>query len=113
VNDQIQVTADQFNRFQARSVPEITIEKYLQRIAKYAPYPSECLLIMLIYIDRLVDGHPYFVINSYNVHRILLTSLICAIKYHCDQLYTNTFYAKVRPLILLSALFTLKCKSND
>ena len=54
---------------------------------------------MLIYIDRLCELNN-FIINSYNVYKILFSSLIIAIKYNEDEYYDNKFYAKVGGLTL-------------
>jgi hypothetical protein len=49
---------------------------------------------MLIFIDRLCELNN-FIVNSYNVYKILFSSLIMAIKYNEDEYYDNKFYAKV------------------
>ena len=54
---------------------------------------------MLIYIDRLCELNN-FIVNSYNVYKILFSSLIMAIKYNEDEFYDNKFYAKVGGLSL-------------
>jgi len=54
---------------------------------------------MLIYIDRICELNN-FIINSYNVYKILFSSLIIAIKYNEDEYYDNKFYAKVGGLTL-------------
>ena len=55
---------------------------------------------MLIYIDRLCELNN-FIVNSYNVYKILFSSLIMAIKYNEDEFYDNKFYAKVGGLSLI------------
>ena len=39
--------------------------------------------------------HPNFVISSQNIHRLVITSLIVAIKFFDDKTFPNAFYARV------------------
>lgn len=55
---------------------------------------KECFIIALIYGDRLVQAHPYFIISHRNVHRFLLVCTLIASKMLDDFYCRNTFYAK-------------------
>lgn len=55
--------------FHARSVPTIQIKDYLHRIIIYSKCSSECLLLSLIYIDRLIERNQGFLLKSLNIHR--------------------------------------------
>eukprot|EP01136_Pigoraptor_vietnamica_P013193 Opistho-1_new@53948 len=90
-NDRLPV---RLNHFHARSPPPISIRSYLQRFAKYAPFGNECFIIVLIYLDRIVQRCGV-VVTSLNVHRLLVTGLMLASKYSQDKYYTNKHYAKV------------------
>ena len=94
-------------RFHARSVPPISIAAYLKRMLKYAPFPTECVITILIYLDRLCSYNRRFIVTSLNVHRLLITGLTISAKFHCDNLYTNTHYAKVRNYSLSVIIFIL------
>jgi uncharacterized membrane protein YgcG len=48
----------------------------------------------LIYIDRIIQRQG-FVINSLNVHRVVITSIMLAAKFFDDHYFKNGFYAKV------------------
>jgi hypothetical protein len=85
--------------FLTDSIQTITINDYLQRLVKYTQVESSTLIAMLIYIDRLCELNN-FIVNSYNVYKILFSSLIMAIKYNEDEFYDNKFYAKVGGLSL-------------
>lgn len=105
-NDQFPIPNSHLTRFHARTVPDISVQRYIQRIVKYAPFPAEVLLTVLVYIDRLAARHSGFIINSFNIHRVLISTIVLSIKFHCDQLYTNKHYSKVggitaRELMLL------------
>jgi hypothetical protein len=58
--------------FHSRTIPNISIHTYLSRIHQFAPFDSEALLSMLIYFDR-ISKMSDFVIDSYNIHRLLVT----------------------------------------
>lgn len=45
----------------------------------------------------------FFVVDSFNIHRLVIAGVTCASKFFSDIFYTNSRYAKVR---LLSAIFT-------
>ena len=76
----------------------IDINKYFKRIMKYSKPEPSTLIISLIYIDKLCEN-TNFVLNSHNIHRIILASLMLAIKYNEDD-YQNEYYAKVGGIAL-------------
>ena len=43
-------------------------------------------------------GH-YFVVDSFNIHRLVIAGVTCASKFFSDVFYTNSRYAKVRPFL--------------
>ena len=77
----------------------IDINKYFKRIMKYSKLEPSTLIISLIYIDKLCEN-TNFVLNSHNIHRIILASLMLAIKYNEDDYYSNEYYAKVGGIAL-------------
>jgi hypothetical protein len=81
--------------FHAANAPEISIHDYLGRIAKYYYCSNGCLILGLIYIDRLLKMHPDFVVSSLNIHRLLSTSILLAAKFNDDVFYSNKYYGKV------------------
>ena len=80
--------------FLSKKNQSLSIKKYLLRLVKYTQVESSTLIAMLIFIDRLCELNN-FIVNSYNVYKILFSSLIMAIKYNEDEYYDNKFYAKV------------------
>lgn len=81
-------------KFHALRAPSITVQAYLERIAKYANCSGECFVLALVYIDRLIQRNN-FIINSLNVHRIVITSVMLGAKFFDDHYYNNTYYAKI------------------
>lgn len=65
----------QFVKFQSSYEPDVSIEFYIDRIHKYSKCSDTCLVIMLIYIDRLIERRG-LVLSSLNAHRVILTRLV-------------------------------------
>lgn len=68
-----QIPNTQITYFHSRAVPNITVLSYLTRIHKFAPFTNEALLSMLIYFDDIAKLENGFTINSFNIHRLLIT----------------------------------------
>jgi hypothetical protein len=90
---------DNFLKFQSSYEPDIAIFAYLERIRKYSKCSDSCFILMLIYIDRLIEAKG-LVINRLNIHRLLITNMMIAAKYHDDLFYNNAYYAKLGGLSL-------------
>lgn len=94
-NDLIPLTPSNLTRFHSRTAPNISLSDYLRRIVKYTSVEKSCLLILLIYIDRVCELHPHFTVSSLTVHRFLITAVTVSSKALCDSYCTNSHYAKV------------------
>lgn len=92
--------------FHARNIPTIALEAYLMRILKYCPTSNHVFLSLLVYFDRMSKlseeavGRA-FVIDSYNIHRLVIAGVTVASKFFSDVFYTNSRYAKVSCLVWL------------
>mmetsp|Transcript_6300 Transcript_6300/g.7937 ORF Transcript_6300/g.7937 Transcript_6300/m.7937 type:complete len:472 (-) Transcript_6300:426-1841(-) len=84
----------QVTKFHALKAPRISVLQYLERIHKYASCSSECFILALIYIDRLIQRNN-FLLTELNVHRVVITSILLAAKFFDDAYYNNAYYAKV------------------
>ncbi|KAF4659591.1 mitochondrial peripheral inner membrane protein [Perkinsus olseni] len=83
-------------RFHGVSPPSISIYHYLRRVESHFRCSSECFVIALIYIDRLLKTQgPNFVVTMCAIHRVILTSVVLAAKFFDDRYYSNRFYAAV------------------
>ncbi|KAI7900379.1 cyclin-domain-containing protein [Cokeromyces recurvatus] len=94
-NDLIPLTPSNLTRFHSRTPPNISLSDYLRRIVKYTSVEKSCLLILLIYIDRVCELHPQFTVSSLTAHRFLITAVTVSSKALCDSYCTNSHYAKV------------------
>ncbi|KAJ1726006.1 Pho80p cyclin [Coemansia biformis] len=94
-NDRLPAGPQKPTRFHSRAPPNISVSDYVQRVTKYASLEPACLLIMLIYVDRICERNPTFTISSLTVHRFIITAATIACKTLCDAYCTNLHYAKV------------------
>ena len=79
--------------FSCKKKPKIKIKDYLKRIIQYTGIESSSLIISLIYLDRICLND--ILITEYNIHRLVLTSLIISIKYNEDLIFENKYYSEV------------------
>ena len=80
--------------FTSNKTPQISIKKYLTRIMKYSKPETSTVIICLIYIDKICENSS-LQLSIYNIHRIILSCMILALKYNEDDYYSNKYYAKV------------------
>lgn len=94
--------ASPYTCFHARCIPSISIHAYLSRILKYCPCANECFLAILVYFDRLSKASRQPLrIDSYNIHRLVISAIMVSSKLLSDVFFTNTRYAKVSLYIWL------------
>jgi hypothetical protein len=56
---------------------------------KYSKCSNECLILGIIYLDRITLLDQTILYNKYNIHRFLMISIVIAIKFIDDVFYTN------------------------
>lgn len=78
--------------FSVGKVPKISIENYFSRILKYCKIEMGTFITMIILLDRAAEK---ISLTYYNIHRLILISMISAIKFTCDHVSSLDFYAKV------------------
>uniref|UniRef100_A0A6M2EN77 Cyclin n=1 Tax=Populus davidiana TaxID=266767 RepID=A0A6M2EN77_9ROSI len=81
--------------FHGLTRPTISIQNYLERIFKYSNCSPSCFVVAYVYLDRFSQRQSCFPLNSFNVHRLLITSVLVSVKFMDDIYYNNAFYAKV------------------
>lgn len=104
--------------FHGTNVPGISLHAYLTRVLKYCPVTNEVFLSLLVYFDRIakrannlrkkkkdteVEGEEpeqLFVMDSYNIHRLIILGITVSSKFFSDIFYKNLRYAKVGGLPL-------------
>jgi hypothetical protein len=83
--------------FIGKNFPDLSICDYYYRIFKYFSCSTVVFLTALIYMDRLSSKVE---INKYTVHRLIITTLVIAVKYVEDLHYSNAYYAQVGGITL-------------
>ncbi len=82
-------------RFDSSRMPGIPIRDYLARVHQYADCSESCFVLAFIYIDRVLQRNPNFVLGMKSVHRLLLTAAVLAIKYSDDIYADNVVYSRI------------------
>lgn len=72
----------------------VTISKYIERLIKYTHIEESTFILSLIFIDRICEYND-IILTDGNIHRILLSSVLMAIKINEDDYYSNNYYSKV------------------
>jgi hypothetical protein len=80
-----QLLQQKISVFQGLTRPNISIQNYLERIFKYANCSPSCIIVAYVYLDRFTQKQPSLAINSFNVHRLLITSVMVAAKFMDDM----------------------------
>jgi len=88
-----------FLMFQSSYAPDVKIESYLGRILRYSRCSDGCFVMALVYVDRLIETQQ-LVLTSLNAHRLLITCVMLAAKFHDDLFYNNAYYSKLGGLSL-------------
>ncbi|XP_048538308.1 cyclin-P4-1-like [Triticum urartu] len=105
--------------------PEIGVRRYAERIYRYAGCSPACFVVAYAYLDRLAappqddDAGEAVAVDSYSVHRLLITSVMVAAKFMDDIHYNNAYFARVGGVELremngleLEFLFALRFRLN-
>lgn len=81
-------------KFHSVARPGISILDYLSRIRRYSSCSDVCFIVALIYLDNC-QNHSGLVVDSLNVHRLLVTSIMVASKFFDDKCQRNSLYAQI------------------
>uniref|UniRef100_A0A0E0EGM6 Cyclin n=1 Tax=Oryza meridionalis TaxID=40149 RepID=A0A0E0EGM6_9ORYZ len=87
--------------FQGLTKPAISIGGYLERIFRFANCSPSCYVVAYIYLDRFLRRRPALAVDSFNVHRLLITSVLTAVKFVDDICYNNAYFARVGGISLM------------
>ncbi|XP_009760204.1 cyclin-P3-1-like isoform X3 [Nicotiana sylvestris] len=80
--------------FHGTRSPVLTVQQYIERIFKYSNCSPSCFVVAYVYLERFLNLTDCL-LTSLNVHRILITSIVLAVKFVDDDCYNNAYYAKV------------------
>lgn len=85
----------QYHNFYSQCKQPFDLEFYIRRLVHYSNCSTAAFVIMLVYIQRLQENCKHLLVTDMNVHRVVSTSLLLAIKYLDDEVFSNTYYARV------------------
>jgi len=86
--------------FECKFPPGISIQDYVTRVLRFSQCHASCAVVSLVYLDRLIKRRPWIQVSPLTCHRLLLTSVVIAVKFYDDTYYSNAFYGKVGGLAL-------------
>lgn len=81
--------------FEAGKACPLTASAYLKRIMKYGGCSPCCVVVGLMYLQRLKQRMPTVCLTSGNMQRLLLTSVMVAAKFLDDLYYSNKHWAQI------------------
>jgi len=74
--------------FRATERPDISVRSYMARIARFAGCNPACYVVAYVYLDRLLRRgqrrRAALAVDSYSVHRLLITAVLAAVKFMDD-----------------------------
>ena len=70
------------------------IKNYLIRLCQFTKINESTIILILIYIDRICNINK-FTLTYRNIYKLILSSMVVAIKYNEDNFYSSEIYAKV------------------
>ena len=73
--------------------PSVKIKDYLEHLYKYGKMDTSTTILMIIYIDRFCNMNKIKLTYTI-IHKLLLSSLITAIKYNEDSFFSLKFYSQ-------------------
>ena len=92
------VKSDNINKnikpFMTESIPSLSIKDYLIRLSQFTKINESTIILILIYIDRIGKINK-FILTYRNIYKLILASMVIAIKYNEDNFYSSEVYAKL------------------
>ena len=80
--------------FMTESIPSLSIKDYLTRLSQFTKINDSTIILILIYLDRIGKINK-FIITYRNIYKLILASMVIAIKYNEDNFYSSEVYAKL------------------
>jgi len=87
--------------FVGLEIPDIGVVDYCKRLRRYFSCSPSCFVTALMYIDQILtktkkaDPEERVVLDTLTIHRLVLVSMVLAVKYHEDNHYSQAYYAQV------------------
>lgn len=78
----------------SKSIPVLSLNKFLVRIMKYTEIENNTLIVAYLYIMKLIEKEK-FILGVNNVYRLLLGSSVLAKKFLEDIGFNNSYYCNI------------------
>jgi len=78
-----------------RQLVKMKASAYVERILRYSHCSPCCIIVGLMYLQRLKARHNDLRITSHNMQRLLLTAVLIAHKYFDDEYFSNDHWAEI------------------
>lgn len=80
--------------FTSKFIPKISVSDYLNRIVNYTKIEQSTLIIAFIYLNRFCEKQS-ILLNEYNTHRLIISSIMASIKFNEDTRFNYLFYSTI------------------
>lgn len=87
--------AEQLKSFYSAFKQPFGLDFYVRRLVQYTNCSASVFIVAMVYLDRLQQRVPSLRLSMMNVHRLLITAVVLAVKNLDDELYANSYYARV------------------
>lgn len=89
--------------------PPISVPDYIARLWEFCRCTDYHWVVAILYIQKWIHKHESHVLSSRTVHRIVLASIVCAIKYVEEDVFVDSYYAEIGG-VPISELIALQWK---
>ncbi|OSX71130.1 hypothetical protein BU14_0589s0006 [Porphyra umbilicalis] len=86
---------DPLSQFFSSSRQPFTLLYYVRRLVTHTRCSRSAYVAAFVYLDRLAAVAPALAVRSMNVHRLLLSALVVAVKVLDDDVYSAAYYCRV------------------
>mmetsp|Transcript_43669 Transcript_43669/g.68382 ORF Transcript_43669/g.68382 Transcript_43669/m.68382 type:complete len:225 (-) Transcript_43669:133-807(-) len=81
--------------FHGQRPPNISVRAYIERVRTFSGCSPCCFILGLYYLEQLKNLDPAYKLNSFNLHRLLITAVMVATKFVDDFYFSNNYWSKV------------------
>lgn len=78
--------------FITAKIPKISLCEFFGRILQYAKLDQATVVCIFIYIERIADK---IELTWFNIHKIIIASMLTSVKMNMDEIFPNSFYARI------------------
>ncbi|PXF45232.1 Cyclin-P3-1 [Gracilariopsis chorda] len=87
--------SDKYHHFFSQYRQPFHLTFYVTRLVQYSNTSPSAFILALIYLEKVKSVAPQLALTDMNLHRLVSTALVLAIKYLDDQVFSNAYYARV------------------